>query len=62
MRPDLCVLYTTGDKLAHSDTGLVLEGSHFVQKPYGEKELAAALGTALSAAPPRCRLLKRKTA
>ncbi|MGV8985337.1 MAG: response regulator [Cypionkella sp.] len=50
LRPGLCVLYTTGDKLADPDTGLVLEGSHFLQKPYGEIQLQVALAKALRAA------------
>ena len=43
LRPGLYVLYTTGDTFAHPDTGLVLEGSHFLQKPYGEAQLQMAL-------------------
>jgi CheY-like chemotaxis protein len=42
LRPGLGVLYTTGDKLAHPDTGLVLAGSHFLQKPYDEVQLQMA--------------------
>ena len=53
LRPDLCVLYTTGDMLADPGTGLVLDGAHFLQKPYGEMQLQAALATALRAAPAR---------
>ena len=53
LRPSLSVLYTTGDKLADPGTGLVLEGSHFLQKPYGDIELEAALAAALRATPAR---------
>ena len=42
LRPGLGVLYTTGDRLANPDTGLVLEGSHFLQKPYDEVQLQMA--------------------
>ena len=49
LRPGLSVLYTTGDQLAHPDTGLVLQGSHFLQKPYDEMQLQMALATTLLA-------------
>ena len=42
LRPSLGVLYTTGDTLAHPDTGLVMEDAHFLQKPYGEEQLRMA--------------------
>ena len=50
LRHDLRVLYTSGGKPADPSTGLVLEGSHFLQKPYDEKQLQAALAMALQAA------------
>ena len=51
LRPGLCVLYTTGDKLADPSTGLVLDCAQFLQKPYGEIQLEAALVATLLAAP-----------
>ena len=53
MRADLRVLYASGGKHADPSTGLVLEGSHFLQKPYDERQLAAALAMALQTAPVR---------
>ena len=53
MRADLRVLYASGGKHADPSTGLVLEGSHFLQKPYDERQLQAALAMALLAAPVR---------
>ena len=53
LRADLRVLYASGGKHADPSTGLVLEGSHFLQKPYDERQLAAALAMALQAAPAR---------
>ncbi len=51
LRADLRVLYASGGKHADPSTGLVLEGSHFLQKPYDERQLQAALAMALQAAP-----------
>ncbi len=51
LRPGLSVLYTTGDKLAHPDTGLVLKGSHYLQKPYDEAQLQMAFAVTLQAPP-----------
>lgn len=50
---DLRVLYTSGGNLADPPDGLVLEGSHFLQKPYDEQQLQAALAKVLQAAPVR---------
>ncbi len=47
----LRVLYVSGGKQADLSTGLVLEGSHFLPKPYDEPQLQAALAMALQAAP-----------
>lgn len=47
LRPGLCVLYTTGDRLAEPESGLVLDGAHFLQKPYGEMQLQTALEATL---------------
>ncbi len=53
LRADLRVLYASGGKHADPSTGLVLEGSHFLQKPYDERQLHAALAMALQAPPVR---------
>jgi len=55
LRSDLRVLYASGGKHADPSTGLVLDGSHFLQKPYDERQLAAALALALQSAPVRSR-------
>ncbi len=52
---DLRVLYTSGGSLADLSDGQALEGSHFLQKPYDEKQLQAALAAVLQAAPVRNR-------
>ena len=53
LRADLRVLYTSGGTLADPSDGLLLEGSHFLQKPYDEKQLHAALAKVLRSAPVR---------
>lgn len=53
LRTDLRVLYASGGKHADASTGMVLEGSHFLQKPYEERQLQSALAHALDAAPVR---------
>jgi DNA-binding NtrC family response regulator len=53
LRADLRILYASGGKHAESSLGLVLEGSHFLQKPYDERQLQVALAMALHAAPVR---------
>lgn len=34
LRPNLRVLYTTGNSIADKKTALFVEGAHFLQKPY----------------------------
>lgn len=53
LRSDICVLYATGGDPSDPAAGLVLEGSHFLQKPYGDMQLQASLAAALHAAPAR---------
>jgi CheY-like chemotaxis protein len=57
LRADLRVLYASGGAHADPATGLVLEGSHFLQKPYDETQLQTALAVALQAAPVRSRTI-----
>ncbi len=49
LRPGLRVLYTTGGQRADLSTGLVLAGSHFLQKPYSEDQLGVSIGAVLGA-------------
>ena len=53
LRPEICVLYTSGGDLSGHSEGMVLDGSHFLQKPYGDMQLQASLAFALQAAPVR---------
>jgi len=53
LRSEIGVLYTTGGDLSAHSEGLVLDGSHFLQKPYGDMQLQASLAAALQAAPVR---------
>ena len=53
LRSDLCVLYASGGSPAEASTGLMLQGSHFLQKPYGDIQLQEALTKTLNAAPAR---------
>lgn len=51
LRSEICVLYTTGGDHPDQAAGLVLAGSHFLPKPYGDVQLRASLSAALGAAP-----------
>lgn len=53
LRAQICVLYTSGGDLSDHPEDLVLNGSHFLQKPYGDLQLQASLAAALQAAPAR---------
>lgn len=53
LRSDICVLYTSGGKPTDASAVLVLEGAHFLEKPYGDVQLRASLGAALRGAPAR---------
>ncbi len=53
LRSDIGVLYTSGGKQTDAAAGLVLEGAHFLEKPYGDVQLQASLAAALQAAPAR---------
>lgn len=55
LRSDLRVLYTSGGTFADPSDGQALDGSHFLQKPYDEKRLQAALASVLQAPPVRNR-------
>ena len=53
LRSDIGVLYTSGGKQTDAAAVLVLEGAHFLEKPYGDVQLQASLAAALQAAPAR---------
>jgi len=53
LRSDICVLYATGRESTGRSAALVLDRSHFLEKPYGDMQLRASLETALQAAPAR---------
>jgi len=53
LRSDICVLYATGRDPTDPSACLVLDGSHFLEKPYGDIQLRASLETALQAPPAR---------
>ncbi len=39
LRPNLRVLYTTGNLLTDKAKALFVEGAHFLLKPYGDRQL-----------------------
>ena len=53
LRSNICVLYTSGGKATDAAAVMVLEGAHFLEKPYGNVQLQASLAAALQAAPAR---------
>jgi len=53
LRPDIRVLYATGCNPADPSAYLVLDRSHFLEKPYGDMQLRASLETTLQSAPAR---------
>ena len=53
LRSEICILYTSGGDLLGQPKGLFLDGSHFLQKPYGDMQLKASLAAALQATPAR---------
>jgi len=53
LHSDVCVLYATGRDPTDPSACLALDGSHFLEKPYGDMQLRAALETALQSSPAR---------
>jgi DNA-binding NtrC family response regulator len=43
LRPNLRVLYTTGNSIADKRTALFVEGAHFLQKPYTQSQLQRSI-------------------
>ncbi len=53
LRPEICVLYASGGKPTDASSVLVLDGAHFLEKPYGDVQLQTSLAAALQGAPAR---------
>jgi DNA-binding NtrC family response regulator len=49
LRPGLRVLYTTGNTITDKMKALLIEGTHFLSKPYTENQLQASVKTMLTA-------------
>ena len=49
LRPELRVLYTTGNSISDKMKALFVEGSHFLQKPYTQQQLQASVEELLTA-------------
>jgi CheY-like chemotaxis protein len=49
LRPNLQVLYTTGNTVTEKMKALLVEGTHFLRKPYTQHQLQNAIGELLTA-------------
>ncbi len=49
LRPDLRILYTTGNRVTEKLLALFAEGSHFLSKPYTEDQLQGSFESLLAA-------------
>jgi CheY-like chemotaxis protein len=49
LRPNLRVLYTTGNTVTEKMKALLVEGTHFLRKPYTQHQLQNAIGELLTA-------------
>ena len=49
LRPNLRVLYTTGNFITDKMRALFVEGAHFLSKPYSQDQLYASVGEMLAA-------------
>jgi CheY-like chemotaxis protein len=49
LRPELRVLYTTGNSISDKMKALFVEGSHFLQKPYTQQQLQTSVEELLTA-------------
>lgn len=49
LRPALRILYTTGNSLTEKMKALLVEGTHFLRKPYDEEHLHASVNALLAA-------------
>jgi CheY-like chemotaxis protein len=49
LRPKLRVLYTTGNNITDKMKALLIEGTHFLRKPYTQHQLQAAVRDMLAA-------------
>ncbi len=48
LRPGLRVLYTTGNTITEKMKALLIEGTHFLRKPYTENQLQDSVKTMLA--------------
>jgi DNA-binding NtrC family response regulator len=49
LRPKLRVLYTTGNSITDKMKALLIEGTHFLRKPYTQNELKNSVNDTLAA-------------
>lgn len=49
LRPTLRVLYTTGNNLTEKMKALLVEGTHFIRKPYTQQQLQESVKEMLAA-------------
>ena len=49
LRPNLRVLYTTGNNITDKMKVLLIEGSHFLRKPYTQHQLQISIADMLAA-------------
>jgi CheY-like chemotaxis protein len=49
LRPDLRVLYTTGNSITDKMKSLLVEGTHFLRKPYTQHQLQNSVAELLAA-------------
>lgn len=49
LRPELRVLYTTGNNITDKMKALLIEGTHFLRKPYTQHQLQSAVEDLLAA-------------
>jgi CheY-like chemotaxis protein len=49
LRPNLRVLYTTGNTVTEKMKALLVEGAHFLRKPYTQNQLQNSIGELLAA-------------
>ena len=49
LRPDLRILYTTGNRVTDKMKALFITGTHFLSKPYTQQQLKVSVGEMLAA-------------
>jgi DNA-binding NtrC family response regulator len=48
LRPELRILYTTGNSVTEKMKALIVDGTHFLRKPYAEDQLHASVDALLA--------------